>query len=618
MVFNLGYNTALEAGEAPAFGSVTYIILHAALAGSALGVLALLGGPLLSQLLRALSNGRISVEAMFFLSAVGALVGSAISSFTGDGAIYYEVVAVVVCVYAIGKQIGVYQRGRVGQAIAGMRRSFERVVAENADGNGWSELAVSALQPGQRVRVAPGEAIAVDAVIVSGSGYLRESALTGEPGPVRRQSGDPVQAGTWSIDADLILQPQLGSARAIDRLLHLLETAPARPAQSQIEADRIMRLFVPVVLSVSLITFGSWWLLLDATVWKALFNAMAVLLVACPCALGLATPAAIWSGLFQLSQRGIVARSGPLVDALANCTDVVFDKTGTLTELELQADADALRASPDLSLDELSALVASLAAHSPHPVNIRLVSLSAVRREVTEFSSVPGQGIAGVVAGRRLLLGEVSLLLDNGCEPPQALLPPDAGVRKHVHLAVDGRYCGCILLHERLRKGASDALQSLTQLGLTCHILSGDPAPAFSEIAGFSVHFNLSPLDKAERVRSLREAHRSVLFIGDGVNDVAAMQTASASLAIDNGFAVATEFADGLLANGLLLSLPASIRLCRRLRRRLRANLRFALLYNIAGISLAAAGLLHPVIAALIMVGSSLVVSLNALRNLPD
>lgn len=609
MVFGLGYNNALEAGEAPAFGTPLYAILHAALIASAAAVVALLGGPLLRETLAAVRERRLSVEALFVLSAAGAFGGSLISTFRGSGSVYYEVVSIVLCVYAIGKQIGGIQKGRVGEAVASFREAFDSAVIEAADGRRLT-VPVEQLAAGDRVLIRPGDPIPVDGRILSGSGYVRETALTGEPAPVSRRTGDTLRAGTWSVDGNFVIAPDLGHPRTIDTILNMLSVAPARPSRLQESADRLMQVFVPLVSLTAAATFLGWLLLSDHAWWDALFNAMAVLLVACPCALGLAMPTGVWAGLFHLSQRGIVGRHGSLLDSLAACTAVVFDKTGTLSRFALQAETGHLKPG-STGHEQLLAEIGSLGRASHHPVSAALGRLSARELPVRDLEIFPGEGLGGSVDGTFLLAGEAGLLKRKGVSLPEHL---PAAPGKAVHIAREGRYTGTVFLREILRDEAEATLEALESLGCRCRILSGDPAPGRPEIGGIAVDGGLSPEAKAEKIRGLAADGERILFVGDGVNDLPAMQAAEASLAIDLGAALATEFADGVLVEGRVGALPGAIRHTRQLMGHLRGNLRFALVYNLAGMGLAAAGILHPVVAALLMVGSSAIVSARALH----
>jgi Cu+-exporting ATPase len=612
MVFSLGLNLAMRSGEGPAFGSWVYWLVHGSLAASAVGVLFLLGGPLFGELGRAFRYRRWSVEALFVLSAFGAFTGSLITSLTGKGSVYYEVVSIVLSVYAIGKQIGALQKGKLARAIADFREQHQRARILGAD-NTPSWKAVDQLTGSERVLVLPGEAISVDGILLEGQGYIRETALTGEPAPVTRTAGDRVRAGTWSLDGRFIVSPIINEERTIDRILGLLEQARRRPGHLQESADRLMRAFVPFVSLVALGTFAGWLFLGSGQWWEALFNAMAVLLVACPCALGLAMPSGIWAGLYHLGERGLIGRSGRLIDALGRARTVIFDKTGTLTLYDPKADLSALKPNA-MSRDSVLELLAALARESHHPVSEALGEMVAEEAipPVESVQVFPGEGLQGRVRGHEVLLGEFSFLQRMGIRGLGA--EKATGKGKPIHVALDGNSAGCLHLTEHLRDGSEACLEALRKLGLSVRIFSGDATPQFPHIGGVPVEGGLSAEDKAARIEQLPESGDRVLFIGDGVNDVLAMEASEASIAVDIGTRLATEFADGILLNAHLEALPGAVRTARRILQGLRGNMRFALLYNGVGMALAAAGVLHPVVAALLMVGSSVLVSTRALR----
>lgn len=611
MVFGLGYNNALAAGEAPAMDTPWYWLLHGALIASTLGVVALLGGPLLRQTFNAVRRRDITVEALFVLSAAGAFGGSLISTFRGEGSVYYEVVAIVLSVYAIGKQISAVQRGKVGKAVAAFREAFDTATVERKPSP--VRLPVGEVSARDRVLVRPGEAIPVDGRIEGGSGYVRETSLTGEPGPVRKEAGESLRAGTWSVDGDFRLRPDPRRDREIDRILATLEAARERPSRLQEDADRLMRFFVPVVSAVAVLTFAGW-TLAAVSPWEALFNAMAVLLVACPCALGLAMPTGVWAGLFYLGQRGLVGRNGHLLDTLAQADVVVFDKTGTLSGFAMETEEGQLR--PEgTDRSDLLARVGAMARQSHHPVSAALAGRATGAERVGNVEVVPGKGLRGTVDGHDLVLGEPELLRGAGVEG-EAPFPAgmSGGGIKWISLAEDGTFAGRLGLREKLHAEAEGVVLALRELGCSCRILSGDPEPAHAAIGGVAVEDSLSPQAKASAVRELVRDGRRCLFVGDGVNDLMAMEAADASIAVEAGTELTTAFADGILLNERITALPAAIRKARRLRHGLRGNLRFALAYNAIGMGLAAAGVLHPVVAALLMVASSVLVSARAMR----
>jgi P-type E1-E2 ATPase len=318
-------------------------------------------------------------------------------------------------------------------------------------------------------------------------------------------------------------------------------------------------------------------------------------------------PTGIWAGLYALGQRGLVGRHGHLLDSLATCTVVVFDKTGTLSHFELEVDTGhLLEPGPDLV-----PAIASLGKASHHPVSTALGRLSEAGLPVLNLIIYPGEGMGGTVDGESLLVGESRLLERMGITVPTS---GEAEQGKPVQVARNGHFAGTLYLKEVLRDEAAATVGALESMGCRCRILSGDPAPLHAEIGGCPVEGSLTPAQKAERIATLEAAGENVLFIGDGVNDLPAMQASEASLAIDLGAALATEYADGLLVEGRVAVLPSAIRHARRIMKHLRGNLRFALAYNLIGMALAAGGVLHPVVAALLMVGSSAIVSARALR----
>ena len=329
MMFSLALNMT-----PPPHGSPAYLILHGGLIFSSLVVMGFLGRPLFSSTWGMLRARRISIEGLFTLSLLGAFIGSVVGSLTGQGDVFYEVVAIVIAIYTFGRMLGERSQARLKLESERLRERFDRAMV--ADGAGiWVERPISQVSPGARVCVEPGSAFSVDGWIVEGVGYVEETALTVEPLPVVRRPGDRVRAGTWAVDCRFVLEVEhsLG-ARELDTILQAVEAADGRPSELQSQANTLIRVFLPLVVIVSLSTALYWSF---AGIWiDAILNSMAVLLVACPCALGLATPVAISQGLFRLAQMGLVSRDGALIDALAKTKKVFFDKTGTLSESSLR------------------------------------------------------------------------------------------------------------------------------------------------------------------------------------------------------------------------------------------------------------------------------------------
>jgi len=634
LVFGLAINIS-----SPAYGSTSYSWLHGALIASALVSIGLLGPRLARESWAALRVGRITVEALFVVTCLGALTGSLVATFTGVGSVYYEVVAIVLAVYSVGKRIGGMSRNRVLQEIAGYRETFDRARRQSPDGEEtW--VPTAGIKVDERVRVDPGEPVPVDGIVESGDGFAEQSQLTGEPIPVRMRPGSEIHAGSWSVDGTFVIRTnRTVGERRIDEILSLVEEAREKPSRLQTWADRTIGWFFPFVVLSALAVFLGWFF--AGAGWaEALFNAMAVLLVACPCALGLATPIAVWKGLFELASRGFLCRHGEALDALANTRRIFFDKTGTLSDARLvvrdfQVDPD----SPH-SPHELRQWVAAIESGQEHPVARALAPIADPSGvSVLDRRILPGRGIEGRI--RRdtrtfsLSIGpcetewkeplSASSPETHSGEPNATATLPRAGEAvaasgpgepsRNLRVWVEGRPVATVLVGEALRNGSEEALGALHDRSITVDILSGDPRSSWDQIAGVSVEGSLSPEEKARRVRESVQRGEEPLFVGDGINDTPAMAVGAASISIAEGAALPRGTADAVLTSNDLGRIPQAIDLARRVHAGVEGNIRFAVIYNLIGISLAAAGILHPVVAALLMLASSATVSIRALRS---
>lgn len=609
MVFGLGYNNALSDGHAPPYGSGVYWALHGALMASALAVVAMLGPALIRASWQTARAGKIAVDQLFLLTMTGAFLGSLVSTIAGEGAVYYEVVGVVLAIYTVGRKVGARTRDRAVAEAQALRDDFDTAFRIDESGD-RQRVQTSSLRKGDGwVSVFPGEPIPVDGVIVEGAGEVRETAVTGELVPALRCAGEQLHAGSYAIGGPFRLQVTAGvGERTLDRILATVESAANRPSRVQVEADRLMRLFLPVVVGTSVLTFLVWLALPAVPWWRALFNAMAVLLVACPCALGLATPIAIWSGLLALSRRGLVSRSGALLDALAEADLWMFDKTGTLSEEDLKvASVTWFMAEDETEQAWLRKAVAGLERGVDHPVARALAAWRGGGVSVRNREVVPGASVRGEIDGRMVAVGRRDWLE----QAYGVTFPAPTGGKMQVAVVVDGVAAGLIELEEQLRASSVVALQQLTE-GAAVRILTGDQHPAWSALSGITLERGLQPEDKCRQVKQARAEGRNVIFVGDGINDAAAMAEATAGIAMGGASALTRATADAALLGGDLAALPWARGVSREVIARLRGNLRFAVIYNLIGMSLAAAGTLHPVVAALLMLGSSAWVSWRA------
>ena len=614
MVFSLALNMT-----PPPFASMAYWILHGGLILSALAVMTFLGGPLFASTLAMFRGRRLSIEGLFTLSLLGAFVGSVVGSLTGQGSVYYEVVSIVIAIYTFGRMLGERSQVKMNLESARLRERFDRVTVQSDEGD-WRECSLAEVSVGALVRVEPGGPFTVDGIIQIGVGYVQETALTGEPLPVVRRAGDRVRAGAWAVDSRFELAVEQGAGtRELDAILQTVERTDGRPSELQIQANDLIRIFLPIVVVVSAATALFWGL--TGTWIDAVLNSMAVLLVACPCALGLATPVAISQGLFRLAQLGLVSRDGALIDALARTRRVFFDKTGTLSESDLRV--TELWVDTDLPIKRNELLTSILAAESglEHPVARALAKYLKSEGiqdscELQNLQVITGQGIAydldAAEVSYRLQVGEVSLAeSEQAIEAVVKRLHEKKGRRVFVYL-VD-RVVACFVLAERLRVGVDQIWADLDRLEIRSHILTGDPLPELSLPPNVQIEEALSSVDKVERVRESSGAGESPLFVGDGINDVAAMLEASGSIAMHSGAGLTRSVAMGQLSDDQIEVIPQAVSFSRAIIKKLRWNLFYAFVYNLIGMALAAAGLLHPVVAALIMIVSSFWVTTRVL-----
>ncbi|HVE15217.1 MAG TPA: heavy metal translocating P-type ATPase [Chthoniobacterales bacterium] len=588
MIFSLAVNLSPPDGYAR-------MILHTALAVSAMVVFLLVGLPLWHAAMGAARRGRITFEQLFLAGIFGAFAASVQSSLTGTGHVYYEIVSILLAIYTFGRILGERRRHAAMDAARAFGQEFDLAERVSADG-GIVSLPVREIRAVDIIHVAAGGGIPIDGIVIEGKALVNEATLTGEPAPVARHPGDFVLAGSRSLDAPLRLRATVaGVDRQIDGLLARVRAAQQNPSHLEREADRIVAWFLSAVFGIAALTFTFWTIHSGWTV--GLFNALAVVLVACPCSMGLATPIGIWSAIADLARHGLIAGSSDLIERLGSIEAAVFDKTGTLSgdELELVE----FQCEPGVDRELLLAEVAAVEAASQHPI-ARAFRRQASGTIAEDVSVLPGQGIAGRVNGAILQIGNASLL---------GRAPTEDG-SSFTYVLRNGALAGTARLREHLRDHAAEVIAGLEEAGIPCAVFTGDRLEAASALGLGQVRAGLSPLEKATHLQDL--SHRA-LFVGDGINDAAAMAEAHASLTLVTGSGVAREIAMGELRD--LRAIPFAVARSRAAVKAIRQNLIFAAAYNFVGIGLAASGVLHPVAAALLMLASSFTVSYRALRN---
>jgi Cu+-exporting ATPase len=545
--------------------------------------------------------------------------------------LYFEAAVVVVTLILMGKYLEALAKGRTGAAIKkliGLQAKTARVVRDGDE----RDVPIAAVARGDLVIVRPGERIPVDGEVLAGTSYVDESMLTGEAMPAAKRPGDRVVGGTVNQHGSLRIEArQVGKQTMLAQIIRMVEQAQGSKLPIQRLADRVVSVFTPIVLAIAAVTFAVWLTVAPApAITLALVSTVAVLVVACPCAMGLATPAAIMVGSGRAAELGVLFRKGEALEALSHVDTVVFDKTGTLTvgrpELTDLEPANGRDAAAVLRF------AAGADAGSEHPLATAIVAAARARGVefpgATRFEAIPGYGVKATVDGHAVLLGAERLLAREGVSADMlaeraAALAERA--RTPIYLAVDGAAWGVLGVADPLKAESAAVVAALKEKGLRVGMITGDSArtaQAIARQAGLDdVEAEVLPSGKAEAVQRLQAQGRKVAFVGDGINDAPALARAEVGVAVATGTDIAIEAADVTLTRGDLQGILNALEVARRTMRTIRGNLFWAFIYNILLIPLAAGvfypawGLtLNPMLAGLAMGLSSVFVVTNSLR----
>ncbi|MEQ7128473.1 heavy metal translocating P-type ATPase [Actinopolymorpha sp. B11F2] len=546
---------------------------------------------------------------------------------SGDGAmtIYLEVAAGVTTFILAGRYFEERAKRRAGAALRALLGLGAKDVAVLRDGH-EQRVPVEQLQVGDLFVVRPGERIATDGDVVEGSSAVDQSMLTGESVPVDVRVGSPVVGATVNAGGRLVVKAtRVGADTQLAQIAKLVEEAQSGKAEVQRLADRISGVFVPIVIALAVATLG-FWIGGTGSAGIAFTAAVAVLIIACPCALGLATPTALLVGTGRGAQLGILIKGPEVLESTRRIDTIVLDKTGTLTTGQMTLTQAVAAEGEDV--DEVLRLAGALEHASEHPV-ARAVASGAAQRvgdlpSVSDFANLEGLGVEGVVDQRSVVAGRVSLLAERGLPLPSALedvrRDAEAAGRTVVAVAWDGATRGLLVVADSVKPTSAEAVKDLRALGLSPRLLTGDNDTVARAVAhevgidGEHVIAGVLPQDKADVVARLQGEGRVVAMVGDGVNDAAALARADLGLAMGTGTDVAIEASDLTLVRGDLRVAADAIRLARQTLRTIRWNLFWAFAYNLAALPLAAAGLLNPMLAGAAMAFSSVFVVSNSLR----
>ena len=595
---------ALYAGESGGMDEEMRGFLRWASCVIALPVVGYSGWPFLRGAWGSLRNWMLGMDVPVSIAILLAFLASVWATLWNEGEVYFDSVSMFIFFLLTGRFLEMGARHRAGRVSEELIRLLPET-ATRITPEGDEVVTVGDLIPGDRVRVKPGETLPADGSIVAGLSNVDESILTGESLPVRKSTGDRVVGGSVNADSPLEIRvEQVGSDTVLSSIVRLLDRAQSERPRIAAMADRVAAWFVLAVLLLAA-AVAAWWSVHAPQ--DALWVTLSVLVVTCPCALSLATPAAITAATSAMTELGILVTRGHALETLASATHVVLDKTGTLTMGQLRVKSvDVLG---PLNEARCIAIAAAMETGSEHPVASAIIDAAGTNSLTAEaIVNTPGQGVEGWVDGTRYRLGAASFVADSSVDPGGAwvMLVSDSVALARIHLS------------DVQRPDAVDALDAMRALGLRLVLLSGDRRPVVEAVAGrlglTELEGNLLPGEKLDRVRALQADGAIVVMIGDGINDAPVLAGADVSVAMGGGTQLAHASADMILLSEHLRRLADGIRLARRTRVIIRENLVWALSYNALALPLAAAGWVQPWMAAIGMSFSSLLVVVNALR----
>jgi Cu2+-exporting ATPase len=612
------YGASAQTADGPLF-----LLLRVLAACFAAPVLLLLGWPVLRGAWQGLVGGAANSDALIFLGVCSAYVLSLVNTVEGRSAVYFDTASMLLVLVTLGRYLEARAKA---DASAAIRENLAPTPALSVrlTAAGREVVRPDDLVPGDTIEVGPGGAFPTDGVVLEGTGGVDEAALTGESRPVVKHPGSSVASGTCSVDGLFRLRVEApAQASAAARIAALLAAARAERTELERLADGFAMCLTPIVLAIAGLASAVWAVRAGAD--QAVLVGLAVLVVACPCALGIATPVAVWIGLAAAASKGVVVRSAPVLERVAATKHVLFDKTGTLTERMPRLTGVEPAPDSELSPEELLRLAAALEVGLTHPLARAVVTAAESRGLATAVASavraVPGLGVRGLVEGRATVVGSARLVASE-LGSQVAAREDDGRGEVRALVAGDGRLLGALRFAETLRPSVERAFSGLRTMGVEIGLVSGDVQASVLVPALLSADdaaTGLTPEEKVERVRAAKRTPRrgTVLMVGDGINDAPALAAADVGVAVGEATDLARFAADIVILRDDLTLVPWLVAHARGVVRVGRQNLVWAFAYNAVAVALAAAGTLNPLVASLAMIASSLFVVANARRLAP-
>ncbi|RJQ15307.1 MAG: heavy metal translocating P-type ATPase [Nitrospiraceae bacterium] len=622
------YSVALYAGYFQGIDKETKNIFHWISLLLTTPVLFYSGMPFIKGAAGGLRHLNFNMNLLVATGAGSAYLYSIHEMFSG-GKVYFDTSAMIITLILLGRYIEAGAKGKASQALTHLLslspKEARRIAGAdvNTSLRSSESIPISSIKAGDMIEVVPGEKIPLDGTVIEGSSEVDESMLTGESRPVSKAEGSDVFCGTQNLYGNFIFRVKRAAGDTVlSQIIKTVEDAQARRAPVQAAADRVVGIFVPAILFLSLVTCV-YRLSNGGPATEAVMNAVSVLVIACPCALGLATPLAILAGTANGASKGILIKGGDVIEKSRDIGVVVLDKTGTITEGHSVLSSFHGIGIPD---ETALCLAASLERLSEHSIGKAIVGAARGLKlhDVTDFKAYPGRGISGGINGKGVLIGNRTFMTSYGIDiAHDDELLNEAGSREStgatvVYLSYDGKLAGTFSVSDTVRKEAAEVIQMLKHNGLDVVMITGDnlkTATAVSREAGIdTVKAQMSPVEKAEEIRHMQEKGRRVIMVGDGINDAPALVQADVGIAMGRATDIALESSDMVLMRNDLRLLPDAVSLSKKTFSIIRQNIFWAFFYNAVAVPLAVLGILHPIVAAGAMALSSLSVAGNSLR----